>query len=35
MTSGTQEEVWFKNATEGLNSNWIYTTSVDEIISKI
>ena len=35
MCSNTQEEQWFKAATEGMNSNWIYTTSIDEIISKI
>jgi len=35
LTSNTQEEIWFKNATEGLLVDWIYCRSVDEIISKI
>jgi len=35
LTSNTQEEVWFKNATEGLLADWIYCTSIEEIIQKI
>lgn len=35
LTSGTQEEVWFKNATEGLLVDWVYCQNIQSLIEKL
>ena len=35
ITSNTQEEKWFQSATENLKSEWIYCSSVDQLINRL